>query len=52
MDISTYKAAILTANEYSGVSKKDIEKYKDSTLDDTPRNIIPYNMKMPDYMDL
>lgn len=49
---NTYQAVAYAANKVSHVSKTDIKKYKDSNLEDTPQNIIPYNMEMPNYMEL
>ena len=49
---NTYQAVAYAANKVSNIPEEEIEKYKDSSLDETPRNIIPYNMDMPDYMEL
>lgn len=49
---NTYQAVVYAANKLANIPDSEIEKYKDKSPEDTPRNIIPYNMEMPDYMNL
>lgn len=49
---TVYAAIAYEANKAAHVSQSDIEKYKDSSLEDTPQGIIPYNMDIPDYTEL
>ena len=47
-----YSALIINSNEYAGVSKSDMDKYKDYSPDKCPRPILPYNCQIPDYRNI
>lgn len=49
---TVYAAIAYEANKAAHISLDDIEKYKDSLIQDTPQNIIPYNMDIPNYANL